>query len=361
MLHATTARDAPFVRQQREKLITHLFPKGVPRLWCPTLTHFCAKGELDEMRIQRHLHHIAPYAKGVLVPGSTGEGWEMNDDDIRRLIAVVLRAARPEGMWVLIGVLKHTVADMLCCIDSMVTWLRSRAGATTPAEALARLRVVGFTVCPPKGSGLSQAGIEGALSRILERGLPTALYQLPQVTGNEMSSETVAALAARFPNFCLFKDTSGDDRVAGSGAGVDGVFLARGAEGSYARWTRAGGGPYDGLLLSTANVFAPQLHALLELLAHGQSAEAAELSRRLESVVQQTFALVAEFPAGNAFTNANKVLDHVMAYGVAARDHEPPLLYSGVRLPAEFVERASTFLREAGLFPDVGYLVPRRS
>ncbi len=60
MFHATTARDAPFVRQQRERLITHLFPKGGPRLWCPTLTRFRAKGELDEMRIQRHLHRIAP-------------------------------------------------------------------------------------------------------------------------------------------------------------------------------------------------------------------------------------------------------------------------------------------------------------
>ena len=73
-------------------------------------------------------------------------------------------------------------------------------------------------------------------------------------------------------------------------------------------------------------------------------------------MVQRTFALVADFPAGNAFTNANKVLDHVMAYGAAARDQEPPLLYSGVRLPTEFVEQAAAFLREAGLLPYVGYL-----
>jgi hypothetical protein len=257
---------------------------------------------------------------------------------------------------VLIGVLKHTVADVLRCLDTTLTWLLLRGSAPTPEAALARWGVVGFTVCPPKGAGLSQPEIQDALSRVLERGLPTALYQLPQVTGNEMSPETIAALAARYPNFYLFKDTSGGDRVAASGVELHGVSLVRGAEGGYARWTRGGGGPYDGLLLSTANVFAPQLHTLLELLAQGRGAAAAELSQRIETVVQRTFALVADFPAGNAFTNANKVLDHIMAYGAAARDRDPPLLYSGVRLPAEFVERAAAFLRAAGLFPDAGYL-----
>ena len=190
MSHATLAprRDTSSVQQARERLIKVLFPTGVPRLWCPTLTHFRAKGELDPMGMERHLNHLAPYAKGLLVPGSTGEGWEMSDDDIRRLLAVVLEAARPAGVHVLVGVLKHTVSDMLRCIDSTVTWLKSRANAATSAEALARSGVVGFTVCPPKGDGLSQAEIDGALSRILERGLPTALYQLPQWT---MSWHTV--------------------------------------------------------------------------------------------------------------------------------------------------------------------------
>jgi 4-hydroxy-tetrahydrodipicolinate synthase len=118
---------------------------------------------------------------------------------------------------------------------------------------------------------------------------------------------------------------------------------------------RIGSGPYDGLLLSTANVFAPQYARLFALLDAGQAAEAEDLSQRIESVVQQTFALVADFPDGNAFTNANKVLDHLMAYGPAARDRQPPLLYRGMRLPAESIERAEGFLRAADLLPDVGY------
>jgi dihydrodipicolinate synthase/N-acetylneuraminate lyase len=351
--HGTNeANDRSDVAQQRARRIAELFPDGVPRLWCPTLTHFRAAGEPDETRIGKHLGHIAPYARGILVPGSTGEGWEMNDDDIRRLLAIVLRS---DGVRVLVGVLKHTLDDMLRCIDDTVKWLVSQTDAASIDEALARSGVVGFTVCPPRGEHLSQAEIENSLSEVLERGLATALYQLPQVTGNEMSPETVASLAARFPNFLLFKDTSGSDRVARSGLDFGGVFLVRGAEGGYARWTRAGTGPYDGLLLSTANVFAPQYARLLALLDAGQADEADELSQRIETVVQQTFALVADFPAGNAFTNANKVLDHRMAYGPAAGDRQPPLLYRGVRLPAEYIERAEDFLRAADLLPDLGY------
>jgi dihydrodipicolinate synthase/N-acetylneuraminate lyase len=187
---------------------------------------------------------------------------------------------------------------------------------------------------------------------VLQLGLPIALYQLPQVTGNEMSPETVASLAARFPNLVLLKDTSGHDRVVLSGLDLGGVFRVRGAEGGYSRWTRAGGGPYDGLLLSTANVFARQLAQMLQLLDAGQIEQAHQLSERIEGVVRQTFELVADFPTGNPFTNANKVLDHLMTCGAAARDHEPPLLYGGARLPEAYIERAESILRAAGLFPE---------
>ena len=50
---------------------------------------------------------------------------------------------------------------------------------------------------------------------------------------------TVAALAGEFPNFILFKDTSGADRVAQSGLDLGGVFMVRGAEvGGYSRCER---------------------------------------------------------------------------------------------------------------------------
>ena len=318
-------------------LQSELFPKGIPRLWCPTLTHFQAARTPDPERTQAHLTALAPYVKGILVPGSTGEGWEMSDHDIHLLLSTVLDAAAAAGIHVLIGVLKTSTDEVLACLESLEP-LR-----THPA-------VVGVTICPPKGSELSQETLHVSLAQVLACGWPTALYQLPQVTQNELAPETVAALAAEFANVILFKDTSGEDQVAKSGLDFGGVFLVRGAEkGGYAPWPRTNGGPYDGFLLSTANVFAPELSEILRLLDSGEQATAEALSQKLETVVGAAFALVGEFPHGNAFANANKVLDHCRTYGDDALTIEPPLLYSGVRLPPSFIVEGIALLQAHGL------------
>ncbi len=108
--------------------------------------------------------------------------------------------------------------------------------------------------------------------------------------------------------------TSGNDRVAKSQFNFEGVFLVRGAEGDYARWPKSAGGPYDGFLLSTANVFARELDALLRFLDEGRRDQAQVLADRVSRVVESCFACVHGFPTGNAFTNANKILDHLMAH-----------------------------------------------
>ena len=152
------------------------------------------------------------------------------------------------------------------------------------------------------------------LAAVLELGHPTALYQLPQVTENEMSPECVAHLAADYPNFYLLKDTSGADRVALAGLDLQGVFLVRGAEGQYHRWLGPAGGPYDGYLLSTANCFAQELAEVMEL-SISQIDDAAHLAQRVENAIECCFDIVRDFPAANPFANANKIIDQVMAFG----------------------------------------------
>ncbi|WP_309714086.1 dihydrodipicolinate synthase family protein [Armatimonas sp.] len=336
------------IKTHRRMLQTELFPGGIPHLWCPTLTHFQAAHTADPKRIKAHLATLAPHVKGILVPGSTGEGWEMTDRDIHALLEIILDAAAMAGIRVLIGMLKTSTDEVLACLDGLEP-LR-----THPA-------VVGVTICPPKGSDLSQQALFDGLAQVLTRGWPTALYQLPQVTQNELAPETVAALVTEFANVILFKDTSGEDRVAQSGLDFGGVFLVRGAEkGGYAPWPRTNGGPYDGFLLSTANVFAPELSKMLQLLDSGERAAAEALSQKLETVVSAAFVLVAEFPHGNAFANANKVLDHCRAYGDDALAIEPPLLYSGARLPQAFITDGVALLRAHGLLAEKGYLASSR-
>ena len=69
--------------------------------------------------------------------------------------------------------------------------------------------------------------------------------------------------------------------------------------------------------------------------------------------------MVADFDVGNAFTNAAKSLDHIRAFGAAADQHDPPLLYSDTRLSRAFVSGAAKVLYEHGFEWKSGYMGSR--
>src|SRR5437868_14826169 len=75
---------------RRAQLLKRLFPHGVPTLWCPSLTHYTSDGAIDEARTTAHLHHLAPHVKGFLIPGSTSDGWELNDEEFWKLLEIAL-------------------------------------------------------------------------------------------------------------------------------------------------------------------------------------------------------------------------------------------------------------------------------
>ncbi|MBX3604335.1 MAG: dihydrodipicolinate synthase family protein [Piscinibacter sp.] len=339
---------------RRRALWDSLLPDGAPSLWCPLLTPYDAQGRIDAERLRRHLDALRGQVGGLLVPGSTGDGWQLDGAQTRTLLDIVLPLARARGMAVLIGVLKPDAAAMHAALADTLAWLQRRHGSDDPVEALRRSGVAGFTLCAPHGAALTQDAIGGALDGLLATGAPIALYQLPQVTGNEIAPDTLRALAARHANLLMVKDTSGADRLAE--AGVSDLFLVRGAEGGYSRHLKAGGGHYDGFLLSTANGLARPLAELIAQLHAGRPAEAATISARLEAAVAEIFGLAAPLPYGNPFTNANKAIDHFMAHGPAAGGVAPPRLHSGERLPAELLERTGEILARHGLLPARGYL-----
>ena len=139
--------------------------------------------------------------------------------------------------------------------------------------------------------------------------------------------------------------------------GKSNIFLVRGAEGDYAEWLQESGGCYNGLLLSTANCFSTQLRKVFTLLQAGKGEEANDLSVRLTQVVNSVFGLVSNLPQGNPFTNANKAIDHFMAYGTDAEQVQPPMLHSGRRLPEQVIREVGIILGNAQLIPKKGYLI----
>ena len=66
-----------------------------------------------------------------------------------------------------------------------------------------------------------------------------------------------------------------------------------------------------------------------------------------------------EVRQGNAFTNANKALAHIMAYGRDALEAPPPRLYAGGHLPRSILETVMESLTRHGLLPERGYLEDR--
>lgn len=341
---------------QRERLIHRIFGGPVPPLWCPALTHYGLDGAIDEVRMAAHLGQMAIDVGGWLMPGSTGDGWELSEEETDAVTEFALAQGAKFKRPILIGVLQPDASEALKRILKWVLRFRQRTGKADELDALLAVGACGFAVCPPRGENRTQNEMEAALTAILETRLPVALYQLPQVTGNEMSPELVSELASRFPNFLLFKDSSGKDRVALSGQPVHGAFMMRGAESDYARWHKSSGGPYQGYLLSTANCFAKELNEMIGHLNAGRKDAASEISGRVAAAVGEVFGLVQALPRGNAFANANKAMDHFMAHGPNAGQVPPPRLHSGEVLPQDVIARTGDALKRRGLLPTSGYL-----
>jgi dihydrodipicolinate synthase/N-acetylneuraminate lyase len=343
-------------KERREALREVIFGGSMPVLWCPPLTHYTDEGEIDFVRMAKHLNKMSQWVRGYLVPGSTSDGWELNKEETRRLLEYYLEMAQTLGIQLLIGVLRTDTAAAAEGIEESMTWLGERTGEQHTLGIMKKTNVCGFAVCGPKGKEKSQEEIYRGLREVLELGVPTALYQLPQVTENEMSAETVGSLAEEFGNFYLFKDSSGSDKAAVSGIDFGGVFMLRGAEGDYWKWQKSNGGPYDGFLLGSANCFAEELSSMIRDIEIGDLEKARALSEKVSCMVKEVSEAVKDFPGGNAFTNANKVMDHFFAYGESAINIEPPLTHSGIRLTKEFIETAGDALRRNGLMRSKGYM-----
>jgi dihydrodipicolinate synthase/N-acetylneuraminate lyase len=340
----------------RKELVRKLFPQGIPRLWSPPLAHYTGSLELDKKHTRSHLLFMAPYVKTHLIPGSTGDGWELSQKEIDRLIEFIVTENRDLDIRLLIGVLRPDAEKAREDIEKTLRFLMDITGSGDAGQALYASGVCGFTVCAPKGRDIPQQVIYEKLSSILDLGYPVALYQLPQITENEIAPETFEKLAGKYGNFYLFKDTSGQDRVALSGADTGGVFLVRGGEGNYRSWYKGSpGGLYDGFLLGSANCFAGSYMAMLRDIDSGRQEAAERISSQLTGIVSKAMEEAGKISFGNAFANANKGMDHFFAYGPGADKVIAPMTHSGKRLPPEFIGYIKDLLGEEGLLPERGY------
>ncbi|MCJ2071348.1 dihydrodipicolinate synthase family protein [Methylobacterium sp. J-030] len=307
------------------------------QLWVPILTHYRG-GSVDPDRMGMHMRSLQPHVRSVLVAGSTGDGWDLDARGFDEALEVLRDAeAFSSQVEVLIGLLQPSTERVLARLDQVTAFL----GRTAIAA-----RIVGVAVCPPVDGDIDQAGIVRHFMAVIDASpWPVSLYQLPQVTGCSLEPKTVSALA-RHRNVAMFKDSSGADLVALADDDYGDLLLVRGAEGSYAAHLRPQG-RYHGWLLSTGNAFAAPLRDILRAHADSRFAHAADISRRLGADIDRLFADAATVPFGNAFSNANRAADHILAYGSAGwRNVEPPETISGLPLPIHLLATADRIISE---------------
>ncbi len=346
----TTTEDA------RKSLIARLFPAGIAPLWCPPLTHYWKDGDIDYKRMDAHLKVLSGNINSFLLPGSTGDGWEFTFVEFKDLLTFLFTDFDMEREYnVLVGLLRPDHDEAMQAMDYVITYLEG-LDYKIAAEDYKMNRFKGFVICPPKGKDLSQEEIQTSMERFLKRGYPIVIYQLPQITENEMSPETVSYFANTYPNVYMMKDSSGVDNVAKAVKDYSNLQLVRGAEGDYSKHLKQNGGLYDGFLLSTGNTFPEQLSAVISHIDKGEIQAADEISARISKSIGGAFGLVGDLPFGNAFTNSNKLIDHIMAYGRNWLNSPYPQTHSGNSFPAEMLGKMEEILRENLLFPEKGYL-----
>lgn len=319
--------------------------ENVPRLWFPPLTDYRADGSLDFPRMEQRLARVYPWCRGVLVPGSTGDGWLLSQTQQEEIVRRFLKGFSFGRFRLFLGALLPTVEETKAAVTRWCSVLRECAGAEEDRAAMAALGVEGFVVCLPHGAEAEDAQ-RAALEELLSLGLPTAFYQLPQVTGALASPALVASLAERYPNLLFAKDSGGGDELACSGLLGGRLMLLRGAEGDPTALLRGPSPAYDGLLLSTVNCFPEEYAALVagtgDYGAYGK-------------VIGRVFDAAARAPVSNAFSDANRAMDHVLYWGKKTLEQPAPLCIGGVPLPMELVETAYRAMEQEDLVPDTGY------
>jgi 4-hydroxy-tetrahydrodipicolinate synthase len=234
----------------------------------PLLTPFDSAGTVDAAAVCQLVNFLIERGIHGLFPGgTTGEGPLLTLDERRELAEIILKEAAGR-VPVIIQVGALTTRDTIALAQHA-----QAAGANAAA------------VVTPYYYRLT----DEALFRYFEQvaasvpDFPIFLYNIPQLTGNNISSELVTRLVERCPNIIGMKDSSGSlatltaclplraghfNAVNGS----DGMILAAMAMGINA------------CVSGNANVFPELLVALYHAATSGDLVHARELQRQVDGV-----------------------------------------------------------------------------
>jgi 4-hydroxy-tetrahydrodipicolinate synthase len=237
-----------------------MFKGSMPAL----VTPFAADGSLDEAAFRAFVEwQIAEGSHGLVPVGTTGESPTLTHDEHKRIVELCIEVSAGR-VPVIAGAGSNNTAE---AID--LAQFAEKAGAN------------GLLVVTPYYNKPSQKGLYAHYAAIAKAvSLPILIYNIPPRSVIDMSVETMARLAADFPNIVGVKDATAKlDRVSEQRMQCGKDFIQLSGEDATALGFNAHGGV--GCISVTANV-APRLCAEFQNASlSGDFARALELQDRL--------------------------------------------------------------------------------
>jgi len=255
-----------------------------------TLTPFDERGEVDFDYIRRHLRYQEENGiDGVVPSGTNGEGPSLSLHERKRIVEFVIQ--NKGSMLVIAGT---------GCANLPETIELTSFAAEVGADAV-------LIVPPYFYKNVARHGLADYYRRVLDSApIPVLLYNIPSLTGVEITDDLLQALADR-PNLAGVKDTSGD--IAGTKAYVANfpdLAILNGSDWLIQESLAAGAA---GTISGLSNVFPHLISAIYDDFRAGK--DVSDAQQRINSL-KDIFAKYPPF-AGNKFalTRQGFPLTHV--------------------------------------------------
>ncbi|MBE5761019.1 MAG: hypothetical protein E7334_03365 [Clostridiales bacterium] len=340
------------VMEKRNELMQRLFPGGVPRIWCPMLTHYNPDGGIDGFRMRAMLRSLYPHVGGLVAAGETGDGYRLTRKQCDSVLNICLEDSKALGMRVLFAVLEDEAQDAFGCIYYHLAALERKFKKGDHIENLIAAGLCGYLVYLPVGDDMTDEELVDDLTPIMELGVPIALVNDPAVTHNQLSPKSICEFAHKYPHFFCYQDKSGRDEFVLSQYDDDTLYTLRGFEYDYSSWFDR----YDGFMVPSANCFASAIARIWAEREDGEPGSADDISLRITNAVRGLVEL-GERMEGDVLQNAARLGDHFRAYGKDSWDVDPSLTFGGEEIPYKLIEAAGDIINDNGLSNENGYMV----
>lgn len=227
------------------------------------VTPFDAEGALDLEAARRLARYLIEHGShGLVVAGTTGESPTLGDDEKLALLGTVLEEVGDE-------------ATVICGTGSNDT--RHSVELTKRAcEAGAH----GVLVVTPYYNKPNEDGLRAHFGAVAEAAgsTPVVLYNIPSRCVINVAPPLLAELAAKHENIVAVKQANNDDLGP-----IEGLEVLAGNDEIFARTLAFGGA---GGILVASHVVGPQMRALHDAAALGDSERAAEIDRELRPIYE---------------------------------------------------------------------------